>query len=130
MKQIFQSLKDGIPSVEELPMPATHANHVLVENRVTLISAGTERMLLKSGNASWIGSVSQQPDKVKMVLEKARTDGVLATLDAVRSKLDMPLMPGYCAVGVVRDSGRGVTGQAPEWCRMAPMPKWYACRTL
>lgn len=113
MKQIFQSLKDGSTSVEELPVPVTRANHVLIENRVSLISAGTERMLLEFGKAGWIGKVRQQPDKVKMVLEKARTDGVFATLDAVKSKIDMPLTPGYCAVGVVRETGRGVDGLTP-----------------
>lgn len=113
MKQIFQSLKDGSISVEDLPVPVIRANHVLIENRVSLISAGTERMLLEFGKAGWIGKVRQQPDKVKMVLEKARTDGIFATLDAVKSKIDMPLTPGYCAVGVVRDTGRGVEGLAP-----------------
>ncbi len=110
MKQIFQSLKDGGTSVEELPVPLTRANHVLIENRVSLISAGTERMLLEFGKANWIGKVRQQPDKVKMVLDKVRSDGIFATLDAVKSKIDMPLTPGYCAVGTVRDTGKGVTG--------------------
>ena len=112
MKQILQSLKDGRTTVEDLPVPVTRANHVLIENRVSLISAGTERMLLEFGKAGWIGKVRQQPDKVKIVLEKARTDGIFATLDAVKSKIDMPLTPGYCAVGVVRDTGRGVEGLA------------------
>ncbi len=113
MKQIFQSLKDGRTTIEDLPVPVTRANHLLIENRVSLISAGTERMLLEFGKAGWIGKVRQQPDKIKMVLEKARTDGIFATLDAVRSKIDVPLTPGYCSVGVVREIGRGVEGLTP-----------------
>ncbi|QNJ07707.1 oxidoreductase / NAD-binding Rossmann fold family protein [Synechococcus sp. Minos11] len=62
------------------------------------------------GKASWIDKARQQPDKVQQVLEKARTDGLFTTLDAVRSKLGQPLPLGYCNVGTVVDFGSGVTG--------------------
>jgi len=67
----------------------------------TLVSAGTERMLVEFGKAGWIAKARQQPEKVKQVLQKIRTDGLAATVDAVRSKLDMPLALGYCNAGVV-----------------------------
>ena len=105
MKQIFQSLQDGSVSIEESPVPKVRPNHMLIQNEVSLISAGTERVLLDFGKAGWIGKARQQPEKVRMVLDKVRTDGLFETLDAVRSKIDTPQTPGYCAVGVVVDSG-------------------------
>lgn len=67
-------------------------------------------MLVEFGNANLIDKARQQPDKVKMVLEKVKTDGLMPTLDAVRSKLDQPLPMGYCNVGVVTEVGLGVSG--------------------
>lgn len=74
---------------------------MLVQTSISLVSAGTERMLVEFGKGNLIQKARSQPDKVKQVLEKARTDGVAATLDAVRSKLDQPLALGYCNVGRV-----------------------------
>ncbi|MEY8240834.1 MAG: bi-domain-containing oxidoreductase, partial [Cycloclasticus sp.] len=65
----------------------------------------TERMLIDFGKSSWIQKARSQPDKVKMVLEKVKTDGLMPTIDAVRSKLDQPLPLGYCNVGIVQDNG-------------------------
>ena len=67
-------------------------------------------MLVEFGKANLIDKARQQPDKVKMVLEKVKTDGVMPTLDAVRSKLNQPLPMGYCNVGIVMEVGAGVTG--------------------
>jgi len=74
------------------------------------VSAGTERMLVDFGKADWLGKARQQPDKVKQVLDKVSTDGLLTTLEAVRSKLDQPLPLGYCNVGTVVALGAGVRG--------------------
>lgn len=110
MKQILQSLKDGSTTLEDVPVPRVGKGEVLVQTDTTLVSAGTERMLVKFGKSGWVAKARQQPDKVRQVLEKARTDGVAATLDAVRSKLDQPLALGYCNVGHVAEVGRGVDG--------------------
>ncbi|MDP2012799.1 MAG: zinc-binding alcohol dehydrogenase, partial [Actinomycetota bacterium] len=110
MKQILQSLKDGTTSLTDVPAPRASRGAVLVHTTTTLVSAGTERMLVEFGKAGWLSKARQQPDKVKMVLEKARTDGIAATLDAVRSKLDQPLELGYCNVGRVAGVGAGVDG--------------------
>ena len=67
-------------------------------------------MLVEFGKASWIDKARQQPDKVQQVLTKVRTDGLLTTFDAVRSKLDNPLPLGYCNVGTVIAVGAGVSG--------------------
>ena len=112
MQQILQNLKDGTTRLAEVPAPRVGHGQLLIHTRSSLVSAGTERMLVDFGKANLLNKARQQPDKVKMVLEKARTDGMVATLDAVRSKLDQPLALGYCNVGVVADLGSGVEGFA------------------
>ena len=71
-------------------------------------------MLVEFGKAGWIEKARQQPDKVRMVLDKIKTDGLLPTVEAVFNKLDQPLPLGYCNVGVVLETGPGVTGFAPR----------------
>jgi predicted dehydrogenase len=83
---------------------------VLVHTSRTLVSVGTERMLVEFGKAGWIDKARQQPDKVKMVLDKIRTDGLVPTLEAVFNKLDQPLPLGYCNVGVAIQAGLDAGG--------------------
>jgi predicted dehydrogenase/threonine dehydrogenase-like Zn-dependent dehydrogenase len=110
LKQILQSLKTGLTEVAEAPCPAVQRGQLLIRSSQTLISAGTERMLVGFGKAGWIEKARQQPEKVKMVLEKIQTDGLMTTIEAVQSKLAQPLPLGYCNVGVVAEVGAGVEG--------------------
>ena len=112
MKQLLQHLGNGKTTVADVPRPAVAPGTLLIRTSASLISAGTERMLVDFGRASLIDKVRQQPDKVAQVLDKMRTDGVAATLDAVRSKLDQPIALGYCNVGRVAEVGAGVNGFA------------------
>ncbi len=105
MKQLLQSLKTGVGEVVDVPAPAPSSGQLLIATSFTLVSAGTERMLVDFGKANLLEKVRQQPDKVKQVLEKVRTDGLMPALNAVRSKLDQPLALGYCNAGVVIQSG-------------------------
>lgn len=107
MKQILQDLAKGATTVVHSPTPSVSSGHLLINTTCSLISAGTERMLVGFGKASLIDKARQQPEKVKMVLEKVQTDGLLTTVDAVRSKLGQPLPLGYCNVGVVEAVGKG-----------------------
>ncbi|HRI10590.1 MAG TPA: hypothetical protein PKW35_22370, partial [Nannocystaceae bacterium] len=113
MKQVLQSLADGATTVAEVPAPAAPRGGLLVRSAATLVSAGTERMLVEFGRGGLLAKVRQQPDKVRQVLDKVRTDGLAATLEAVRSKLDQPVALGYCNVGRVVEVGRGAAGFAP-----------------
>lgn len=113
MKQILQNLDSGYTSIIHAPSPHVSCGQLLINTSITLISAGTERMLVDFGKASYIQKARQQPEKVKMVLEKIKTDGLFYTFDAVRSKLAQPLPLGYCQVGVVADIGSGVDGFKP-----------------
>ena len=105
MKQILQSLKTGVTEVFDVPCPVAKSGQLLIRTSATLVSTGTERMLADFGKASYLDKARQQPDKVKQVLDKIKTDGLIPTLDAVRSKLDQPLPLGYCNAGVVLESG-------------------------
>jgi predicted dehydrogenase/threonine dehydrogenase-like Zn-dependent dehydrogenase len=110
MKQILQDMAKGGTTLAEAPAPQNSRSHVLIHTTTSLISAGTERMLVGFGKASYLDKARQQPDKVKMVLEKVATDGLMTTIEAVQSKLAQPLPLGYCNVGVVADVGAGVDG--------------------
>lgn len=113
MKQILQSLKTGETEVAEIPCPVVMHRQVLIRSTVSLVSVGTERMLVEFGKAGWIEKARQQPDKVRMVLDKIKTDGLMPTVETVFNKLDQPLPLGYCNVGVVMETGSGVSGFAP-----------------
>ncbi len=109
MKQIIQDLKSGATVLEEVPVPQVKSGYVLIQTTRTLVSLGTERMLVEFGKANLIDKARQQPDKVKQVLDKIKTDGLQPTLEAVFNKLGHPLPLGYCNVGKVVAVGRGVT---------------------
>lgn len=109
MKQIIQDLKSGATVLEEVPVPQVKSGCVLIRTTRTLVSLGTERMLVEFGKANLIDKARQQPDKVKQVLDKIKTDGLQPTLEAVFNKLGQPLPLGYCNVGKVVAVGRGVT---------------------
>jgi predicted dehydrogenase/threonine dehydrogenase-like Zn-dependent dehydrogenase len=96
--------------VAEVPAPGAGSGQLLIHTTASLVSPGTERMLVEFGKANWVDKARQQPDKVRMVLDKVRTDGLVATVEAVQTKLDRPLAPGYCNVGRVVELGAGVEG--------------------
>lgn len=101
MKQLLQRLDTGVTTVVDVPTPVVSGPNLLVETRATLVSAGTERMLLEFGRSNLVEKARSQPDKVRQVLDKIRTDGIGPTLDAVRAKLEAPIPLGYCHAGVV-----------------------------
>lgn len=109
MKQIIQDLKGGATILEEVPVPQVKSGCVLIKTTRTLVSLGTERMLVEFGKANLIDKARQQPDKVKQTLDKLKTDGIMPTLEAVFNKLGQPLPLGYCNVGRVVAVGKGVT---------------------
>lgn len=113
MRQILQDLGTGKTTVTEAPCVAASPGSIVTTTRVSLISAGTERMLVDFGRASLLDKARQQPDKVRMVLNKVVTDGLTTTIDAVRSKLSQPIALGYCNVGTVHAVGAGVEGFRP-----------------
>jgi len=114
MKQILQNLKTGETKIEEIPCPQAGRGQLLIRSTCSLISAGTERMLVDFGKANWLDKARQQPDKVRIVLNKIKTDGIGPTVQAVMNKLDQPLALGYCNVGVIDSVGKGVHNFQPR----------------
>ena len=110
MKQLLQNLKSGETELANIPAPAIIPGRLLIQSNHSIISAGTERMLVEFSKANLIDKARKQPEKVKMVLEKIQSDGLFATLDAVQSKLDHSMPLGYSNAGVVIDVGKGVNG--------------------
>jgi len=108
MKQVIQSLKNGSTKVDEIPVPRNSPGSLLIKTSKTLLSKGTERMLVEFGRAGLVNKIYQQPDKAKMVLEKIFTDGLKPTIEKVLNKLDQPLPLGYCNVGIVHEVGSAV----------------------
>jgi predicted dehydrogenase/threonine dehydrogenase-like Zn-dependent dehydrogenase len=108
MRQIIQDLKSGNTILEEVPAPHAKAGHVLIETTRSLVSLGTERMLVDFAKSNLIQKAKQQPDKVREVLNKVKTDGLRPTINAVLNKLGQPLPLGYCNVGKVIAVGKGV----------------------
>jgi predicted dehydrogenase/threonine dehydrogenase-like Zn-dependent dehydrogenase len=109
MKQIIQSFKTGQTILEEVPAPQVARGTVLIQTTRSLVSLGTERMLVEFGKSNLISKARQQPDKVKQVLDKIKTEGLISTLEAVFNKLGEPLPLGYCNVGKVIAVGEGVS---------------------
>jgi predicted dehydrogenase/threonine dehydrogenase-like Zn-dependent dehydrogenase len=110
MKQIIQNLNKGDTILEEVPAPGVKSGHLLIESTRSLVSLGTERMLVEFGKSNLIQKAKQQPDKVKEVINKVKTDGLKPTINAVLNKLGQPLPLGYCNVGRVIAIGKGVEG--------------------
>ena len=110
MKQIVQSAKTGKLSVRDVPVPTAAAGELLVQTRASLISAGTERMVVQFARKSLAAKAKDRPDLVQKVLTKVRTDGPRATVNAVLSRLDETLPLGYSAAGVVVEVGADLEG--------------------
>lgn len=104
MKQVLQNLANGNTLLVDVPCPQNVGGSLLIASKRSLVSAGTERMLVDFGKANLLQKARQQPDKVMQVLDKVRTNGLASTVEAVRSKLDQPLPLGYCNAGIVLES--------------------------
>lgn len=109
MLQIIQDLKKGDTILEDVPAPLVRKGYVLIKTHRSLVSLGTEKMLVEFGKSNLISKARQQPEKVKQVLDKIKTEGLLPTMEAVFNKLDEPLPLGYCNAGEVIAVGEGVS---------------------
>ncbi len=108
MKQVLQNIRDGKLSVKDCPAPLAQPGELLIANVASLISAGTEKMVMDLASKSLLGKARERPDHVRRVLEKVRNEGLLNTLSAVKEKLDEPMAMGYSAAGIVLACGHGV----------------------
>ena len=105
MLQLLQNLGNGATEVVDVPSPGPRRGALLIRSRLSLVSAGTERMLVDFGKAGLLGKVLRQPERVREVWSKVKANGLAATVEAIRSKLSQPIPLGYCNVGQVVDAG-------------------------
>ncbi len=101
MKILTQSLKNGLTRVIEVPSPSVDSTRIRVKNKYSLVSTGTESMIVNFGKANWLNKARQQPSRVKDVINKIRSNGIVDTFKAIKNKLDVPIAMGYAAVGVI-----------------------------
>ena len=110
MKQVLQNLHSGETLVAEVPIPTPQAGEALVKTRASLVSAGTERMVVEFAEKSLAGKVRARPDLARQVLDKARREGVLTALEATFNRLDQPIALGYSSSGEILSLGEGLSG--------------------
>ena len=113
MKQVVENSRTGALSIPDVAAPACRAGGVVVENRASLISAGTEAAMIKFGQKSLLQKARSRPDLVKQVIRKVQADGLLATYKAVQDRLDVPTPLGYSCAGMVLEVGPSVDGVRP-----------------
>ena len=110
MKQVLQNLKTGETIVAEVPIPQARPGQALVRNAVSLVSTGTERMLVDFAGKSLVGKARSRPDLAKQVIDKARREGLLTTLSAAFNRLEQPMLLGYSSAGTIESLGTGMSG--------------------
>jgi predicted dehydrogenase len=110
MKQLLQNMKTGETRVVEVPVPQPSQETALVRTAASLVSVGTERMLVEFARQSLVGKAQSRPDLVRQVLNKAQREGLLSTIDAAMNKLDQPLTLGYSSAGTIIQAGPGLRG--------------------
>lgn len=113
MKQVIQSYKNGKITLEDVPVPACKGGGILVQNVTSLISVGTEKLMIEMGQKSLLGKARARPDLVRQAWAKAKKEGFFSVYKEAMSRLDEPIPLGYSASGIVREVGAGVTGFKP-----------------
>ncbi len=103
-------MRSGETLVVDTPVPRPAPGQVLVKTAASLVSAGTERMVVEFAGKSLLGKARSRPDLLKQMLDKARREGLLPALDAAFNRLDQPLLLGYSSAGIIVGLGEGVTG--------------------
>ncbi len=108
MLQIIQSYRSGQMELAEVPVPICEDTGILVRNACSLVSAGTEKMLVDLAKKSLVGKAMARPDLARQVITKMKKEGVRQTLEKVFTKLDNPIPLGYSCAGQVIGVGRSV----------------------
>ncbi len=110
MKQLLQNLRDGKTLVVDVPCPSARAGTALVRTAASLVSAGTERTLVSFAEKNLLGKARSRPDLVRQMIDKARREGILPTLEAAFNRLDQPMPLGYSSAGTIMAVGNGLKG--------------------
>ena len=112
MKQVIEDMKNGKVRIVDLPVPQCGSNELLIQNRTSIISPGTEKLLIEMGKKSIAGKAMARPDLIRLAYQKAKREGFISVFREALARLDEPMPLGYSAAGVVIEAGRNVTGFA------------------
>lgn len=126
MKQLLQNIKEGIAEIVEVPIPAIKPGHILVRNHASVVSAGTERMVVEFAEKNLLMKAKSRPDLVKQVIDKAQREGVIPTIQSALNRLDTPMALGYSSAGEVVSVGEDVPDIKPG-DRVACAGGGFAC---
>src|SRR6266542_1483610 len=110
MKQLLQNTRNGKSIVEDVPVPTPHEGQALVKTEASIVSAGTERMVVEFAEKSLVGKARSRPDLVKQVIDKGRREGWVNTAQAAFNRLDQPMAPGYSSAGTIVALGKNMQG--------------------
>ncbi|HUM27095.1 MAG TPA: bi-domain-containing oxidoreductase [Anaerolineales bacterium] len=110
MKQLLQNIKNGNTTVEDIPIPTPREGQALIKVAASLVSAGTERMVVEFAEKSYLGKARSRPDLVKQTLDKAKREGIMPTVNAVFNRLDQPMALGYSTAGTIVALGKNMQG--------------------
>ena len=110
MKQLLQNIKTGKSAIEDVPIPTPREGQALVRVAASLVSAGTERMVVEFAEKSLAGKARSRPDLVKQVLDKAKREGLVPTVQAAFNRLDQPMALGYSSAGTIVALGKNMQG--------------------
>ncbi len=110
MKQLLQNMKNGATTIVDVPVPTPRAGMALVKTAASLVSAGTERMVVEFAEKNYLGKARSRPDLVKQTLDKAKREGILPTVQAVFNRLDQPMALGYSSAGTIIGLGANMQG--------------------
>ena len=110
MKQLLQNLRTGETSVADVPSPTCKSGMALVSTAASLVSAGTERMVVEFAEKNLVGKARSRPDLVLQIIDKARREGLLTTIDAAFNRLDQPMPLGYSSAGTIIAVGEDLQG--------------------
>ena len=110
MKQLLQNIRNGKTTITEVPIPTPPPGMALVKVSTSLVSAGTERMVVEFAEKSLIGKARSRPDLVRQVIDKARREGLMPTIQATFSRLDQPMPLGYSSAGTITELGADMDG--------------------
>lgn len=110
MKQLLQNTRSGKSTVEDVPVPTPREGQALVKTEASLVSAGTERMVVEFAEKSLVGKARSRPDLVKQVIDKGKREGWVNTAQAAFNRLDQPMALGYSSAGTIVALGKNMSG--------------------